>query len=221
MEKRNQVALTSLISELDNLSKRNQLDDLGDEVIESSHIKRALDILKPNISDNAFRALKEDFRRAGDEAARAAADDSVGSSPPSPKQSQLDVEEAVENLLEKSIPDLEPTEPKRRRRGKRQKTEEHYKSIDVKTYLEIIEEAVANVVTEDEVMLALKTLTEFKQDAISVSEMRYLLTAYGNVSTGEVDEIVLMATGAKKLSQVDAQDQIDFRFFVDKLFAIA
>ena len=241
MEKRNKVALSNLIHELEELSKRSQLDNLGDQIIESHQIKQALDTLKPNISDNELKDLKARFRDAGDQlelklkSSQANIEfndlstniqETTTEQDHSKDKDNIDFSRKDELILEKPTTPMSSdtqssSKTPRRKRSKKNRHEDQFKSVDLLSYLEILQDSMTNLVTENEVMLALKTLVKFKSDSISVSELRYLLTQYGNIPVSEVDSMILLATGVKKLNQVTPDKKIDFQEFVDKLFAIA
>ena len=245
MEKRNKLALLSLMKELEALTDRRQLDCLGDDFIEPHQIKSSLEILKNTMSEHKFRELKEKFRDAGLARKKQIEGENMSISEQNILEKSNSLENSKfqkddsskilknrENSLEANTDNVIDPEiykidiPKTVKNSKKnklkyKKIEDEFESVGIKEFLGIIEEIMKNLVSEEETLLAFRTLTKFKEESISVTEMRYLLSTHGEISSSEVDELILLASGVKKLNQIEKDQRIDFKDFVEKIFAIS
>ena len=159
MEKRNKIALKNLIKELENLSSKEDLDNLGNNIVEPHQVKTILESFKICLSDQDFEELKREVIEAAEPEEEPEVPEKKGGKD---FLKMEDEEEGNENEQEEEkVKEAVNEGPK-----------ELENNIDLKKFLEVVKEKMDLLVTEHETKLALRTLTQFKKDSISLVELR-------------------------------------------------
>ena len=163
MEKRNKIALENLIKELEALSTKEDLDTLGNNIVEPHQVSSILESFKMCLGDAEFEVLKKEI---------------VVAATPEEEESLPNEKAKTKKGASK---DAEGAEGEGEGEGEGEevvvkeadtKAVELESNIDLKKFLEVVKDKMDLLVTEQETMLALKTLTQFKKDTISLVELR-------------------------------------------------
>ena len=157
MEKRNKIALENLIKELEVLNTKQDLDTLGNNIVEPHQVRSILESFKMCLGDAEFEVLKKEI---------------VVAATPEEEESLQTGKEKTKKETSKDAEGAEAEDEEVVVKEEEPKDVELEANIDLKKFLDVVKDRMDLLVTEHETILALRTLTQFKKDTISLVELR-------------------------------------------------